>query len=127
LVGVDVVEGDEGEVGSCNEFVEVPEEAAVVEEGVEEVANVAVVATRSIRHTTSFWRIVSTLRHSITLVDEVVDEVEVEEVVEEAVDAEAVEVEEFEEFAVSFTERIRRTASFWRSVFYTAFNIHVVI
>jgi hypothetical protein len=55
LVGVDVVEGDEGEAG-VEEVAEVAEVEAGVEEGVEEVANVAVGFTRTTRRTTSFWR-----------------------------------------------------------------------
>jgi hypothetical protein len=55
------------------------------------------------------------------------------EVVEAVAEVEAVEgVEEVEfdaveEFAVGFTRSIRHSTSFWRSVFYTAFNLHVII
>ena len=38
-----------------------------------------------------------------------------------------VEFDAVEEFAVGFTRSIRHSTSFWRSLFYTAFNLHVII
>ena len=73
-------------------------------------------------------RICSTLRRSITPIAK--HEAEVVEAVAKVEAVEAVEGVEFdavEEFAVGFTRSIRHSASFWRSVFCTAFNLHVII